>query len=696
MRTFIFFFCMLLTGIGLHAQDEKSQAFRQWQDNKYSMFIHFGLYSQLGGMWKGQPVTNGYSEQIMAFAPIPKKEYERLTSEFNPDQFNADSIASLAKRAGMRTIVLTSKHHDGFCLFRTKTTDYNLYDASPCKRDLVKEMADACKRTGLHFGLYFSLIDWHYPYASPMSPHNADFITSKHHEYSKAQLNELLTNYGPISELWFDMGSNTPEQSKELYELVHRLQPDCMVSGRLGNDQYDFCVMGDNEYPEATLQTPWQTAASMFDETWSYRSWQKRGKVEDKVKEKIRNLINVVSHGGNFLLNIGPEGDGSVVPFEKKVLENIGKWLDKYGYAIYGCKPSPFHTDFDWGTATRNGNRLYLFLSGNYPKDGKISFRMPGYTLRKGEGKMATYLQYGDEVVLTIPASAYKDKMTHVLTLDFDKDIEPIAEKSVKSMTLTSDNATPLYSYSCFDYYSNYKSTIGYSWSFEQILLKQLDLYYTDQEKGRSISLIIDGKIYEETLDKGKFQTLNPLPGTKWGTLYICGPSGATFNTPSSLKTDMTHAPAGGKWKEIPTDSGSIACGIIETCFLMQYIESPKAQKIVAEIGAGNGIEVYVNGQSIMKHLNPYRCTFRAEKVLLPLKKGNNQVVVRLYNRFENNINYLLRPAKSPRIYHQEITLPEILNGKNHTIIVRPYAPASRHADAELSNLRIRLRRIAM
>lgn len=138
-------------------------------------------------------------------------------------------------------------------------------------------MAEACKRGGINFGIYFSLIDWHFPQAYPISSHNCDFITPQHHEFTKAQVTELLTNYGPISELWFDMGSNTPEQSKELYQLVHRLQPDCMVSGRLGNDQYDFSVMADNTYPEGSLQTAWQTAASMFDETWSYRSWQKRG-----------------------------------------------------------------------------------------------------------------------------------------------------------------------------------------------------------------------------------------------------------------------------------------------------------------------------------------------------------------------------------------------------------------------------------
>ena len=162
-----------------------------------------------------------------------------------------------------------------------------------------------------------------------MSPHNADFITEAHHAFSKAQLKELLTNYGKISELWFDMGANTPTQSKELYKLVHHYQPDCMVSGRLGNDQYDFCVMADNDYPDKTLHAPWQSAASMFDETWGYRAWQDRGCIENKVREKTRSLINVVSRGGNYLLNIGPKGNGAVVDFEKEVLEQVGDWLSR-------------------------------------------------------------------------------------------------------------------------------------------------------------------------------------------------------------------------------------------------------------------------------------------------------------------------------------------------------------------------------
>ena len=661
------------------------------------MFIHFGLYSELGGVWNGKPVERGYSEQIQSFAGIFSDWYAETALRFNPVNFNADSIVALAKNAGMRSIVITTKHHDGFCMFNTATTEYNSYDATPCKRDFIKEMSDACKKGNINLGLYFSIIDWNYPHAYPISSHNCDFITPQHHELSKNQVTELLTKYGPISELWFDMGSNTPEQSKELYELVHKLQPDCMVSGRLGNDFYDFSVMADNAYPETALQCPWQSAASMFNETWSYRSWQKRGSVHEKAMEKLRSLINVVSHGGNFLLNIGPKGDGSVVPFERDVLLEIGEWLEKNGDAIYGTEASPFRTQFDWGTITRKGRNLYLILSGKYPENGRIDLYMPEYELVRGDGKLATCIQKNGKVEITIPASAYKGNTINVLTLEFTQEIKEQNGEHVKSIILTAENATPNYSYSCFDYYSNFRSTVSYSWNFEQLMLKQLEILYTEKETGKSLDIELDGKKYNVTLNDGKTSMLSVASGTIWGKQYICGPGSGLFDAPSTIKTDLDNPPVKGKeWKEAEEGNNSIQSGILETYFVMQNVESPKEQYVIMEAGAGNGIEIYLNGKSVMKHLNPYRCKFKSEKVLLNLKKGNNQIVMRVYNRFEKDVEYLLRPSEDQTIYKQEITLPEMINGKLHNLKVRQSGLPSIHSDTDLSNLRIRLRRIAL
>lgn len=667
----------------LHAPAQISQeAFQKWHQNKYSMFIHFGLYSELGGVWEGKPVTRGYSEQIQSFAGIFSDWYGDTALRFNPTLFNADSIVTLAKEAGMRSIVITTKHHDGFCLFHTATTDYNSYDATPAKRDYVKEISEACRRGGINFAIYYSLIDWHFPQAYPISSHNCDFITPQHHEFTKAQVTELLTHYGPVSELWFDMGSNTPEQSKELYQLVHKLQPDCMVSGRLGNDQYDFSVMADNKYPEGALQTAWQTAASLFDETWSYRSWQERGDVHTKAMEKLRSLINVVSHGGNFLLNIGPKGDGSVVPFESAVLKEIGGWLKQNGEAIYGTEASPFRETFDWGTITRKANKLYLILSGDYPANGEIKLPLQGYTVKDAQGNLTRTIQKDNKLCINLPATAYDNKSIQVLTLTFDR--------PVQTQTVTHGRRTPNYSYSCFDYYSNYRSTVSYEWNFTQPSIREIEFTYTPQEVGKELSVEVNGMTYPVTLNEGIPQPLVISSKTSWGERYWCGPGSSLFDAPATLDVNKEKTPIkSGQWEAVSEEQATFPANILETYFLMQQVYSPKAQKVLVEVGAGNGLEVYLNGKSIMKHLNPYRCTFRTEKVLLPLEKGDNQIVLRLYNRFEKETGYLLRPAAEQVIYKQKIMLPKPMVGKTHTIKVRQNHLPAIHQDTELSNLSI-------
>lgn len=312
---------------------ERLNATERWQSLQFGMFIHFGLYSLAGGCWNGKPVKKGYCEQILSHGNIPQADYEALMSDFRIPHFDAQLIAETAKKAGMRYLVITSKHHDGFCLFDTKTTDYNSV-RSACKRDIVAELAAACKKNGLAFGVYFSLIDWHCPWALPISSHNSDRIPEKHHAYNMAQLTELMTNYGEICELWLDMGHPTRQQSQEMYDLVHGLQKNIMINGRIWNDKGDFATMADNEMPELPegryeLNVPWQTPASIYKETWGYKSWQERTDAQGKIRNLTDSLRRVVSHGGNYLLNIGPDNEGNIVPFEKEVLEGIGENLRK-------------------------------------------------------------------------------------------------------------------------------------------------------------------------------------------------------------------------------------------------------------------------------------------------------------------------------------------------------------------------------
>ena len=672
MKKFFTLLMVALLCIGASAQIA-TDAYNKWHQNKYSMFIHFGLYSVYGGVYNGKPVTFGYSEQIQSFAGIFSDWYGDTALEFDPVKFNADEIVALAKEAGMRSIVITTKHHDGFCMFKTATTAYNSVDATPSKRDYVKELSDACRRGGINFAIYFSLIDWNFPHAYPISSHNCDFITPQHHEFTKAQVTELLTNYGPVSELWFDMGSNRPEQSKELYELVHKLQPNCMVSGRLGNGWYDFAVMADNTYPEGALQAPWQSAASMFDETWSYRSWQERGDKHVKAMEKLRSLINVVSHGGNFLLNIGPRGDGSVVEFESEVLKEIGAWLKTNGEAIYGTEASPFREDFAWGKSTRKGNKLYLILSGEYPTNGTIELNMPGYKLQDSKGILASANMKGNKLMVNLPKEAYNDQTIQVVELTFDREVLPQASANTAR--------TSNYSYDCFDYYSNYRSTVSYDWTLAKKSNK-VELTYTPEELGKEITM--NAQLVK--LEGGKAITLKVDPKTEWGKRYICGPEFNLFDRASTIEASLEKLPLrkkGGAWKEVNDEKITLPVNLIEDYYLMQTVESPKAQDILLDVAAGNAIELFVNGVSVMKHLNPYRCTYREEKVLVHLEKGTNVIVLRAYNRFEKETSLLLRPSAEQVIYKQNVTL----DAPADRVKVRRTGLATQHADTELHNL---------
>lgn len=664
------------------AQMSENESFDAWKNDKYSMFIHFGLYSYLGGEWEGEPVRRGYSEQIQSFGGIFGDWYASVADEFDPVCFDAAEIASLAKKAGMRSVVFTSKHHDGFCMFDTKTTEYNSVDLTPSKRDYVRELSDACAREGLKFGLYFSLIDWNYPQASPISSHNADFVTPDHHELNMAQVRELLTGYGPVSELWFDMGSLRPEQSRELYALVKELQPDCMVSGRLGNDVYDFAVMADNKLPEVALHAPWQSAASMFSETWSYRSWQERGEVQDKVAEKLRSLIDVVSRGGNYLLNIGPSGDGNVVPFEKDVLLGIGSWLDGNGYAIYGTEASPFREIYDWGAVTYRGNEIYLLLTGDMPQSGSAVLPMPaGYSLKDVRGASARMSRRG-ECVVQLNEDMYADPAdVHVVTLVFDKEVRPVPMNS---------GVWADYSYSCFDYYSNYRSSVAYNHAMAfRGSVKEIELVYAKSDIGRKVHVQVGDYECDVTLDGScaeELEGVTELYGYEFGRMR-----GGTF--------DRSLSVSGVEWSKADTDCFKYDTRPFANHLLAAAMKSEMPAWVVLEVTSGNGAEMAVVGEdpdenrSLFKHLNPYGTKSLTEQVLVEVPAGETHLVMRSYNRFEREGAIGLVLAEEQRLYRQKILVPASDRPKavGGRIVVRLSAAdaVSPHADCGLHNLRV-------
>ena len=335
-------------------QQQTEIALKEFRADHFGMFIHFGVYSKLGGVWKGEKIPY-YAEQIMNHARITVPEYEAVAREFNPTDFDADEIVLLAKNAGMKYIVFTTKHHDGFCMFDTQTTDYDIVDFTPYGKDIVKELADACHRHGMKLGLYYSLPDWHFPHGIPrLEPDSTtnctdyvnqvysplEIITPELEDYIVAQITELLTNYGEIYTMWFDMGLVTPEQSRRFRETVKRLQPQCLINGRIMNNMGDYMTLPDNGNISSYGDIYWDNPASLYN-TWGYKSWIERTELSQQIEAQKQRLLKTVVNGGNFLLNIGPDGTGKVIDYEKEVLNGIGQFLLENPDTLDHLQPCP-------------------------------------------------------------------------------------------------------------------------------------------------------------------------------------------------------------------------------------------------------------------------------------------------------------------------------------------------------------------
>ena len=394
----------------------------QWRQLGYGMFVHWGLYSELGGAWNGQPVKQGYSEQIQSWAKIPHEEYARVAERFTAERFDADAICRLAKDAGARYIVVTSKHHDGFAMFDTASTDFDIVDRTPFGRDPLKLLSDACRKLGLGFGVYFSLVDWHAGHA--FDPDNGNPIPASMEPLIEQQLRELMSNYGPIAEVWFDMATPTPEQSRRFAAIVRELQPQAAINGRVWNNVGDFVTLGDNESPPPSMQPPFQTPASIYHATWGYRSWQVRDDRDGKIRELVRGLVDVRAAGGNYLLNIGPKGDGSIVPFEAEMLHGIGDWLRRHPDAMPDATPSDLPPQ-SWGATSRSGDTLFLYL---HDWDDEIALYGVASDPRRivldaAPADARQPLQWrrdGDTLHIVLPARMRADPVLPVLRIEFD------------------------------------------------------------------------------------------------------------------------------------------------------------------------------------------------------------------------------------------------------------------------------------
>lgn len=364
MKKFVLIITIILALFGYSCNDnietdcnpsqQTETALEEFRADHFGLFIHFGVYSKLGGIWKGEKIPY-YAEQIMNHARITIPEYEAVAKEFNPTYFNADEIVQLAKNAGMKYIVFTTKHHDGFCMFNTQTTDYDIVDFTPYGKDIVKELADACHRHGMKLGFYYSLPDWHFPYGIPrLEPDSTtnctehvnqvysplEIITPELEDYIVAQLTELLTNYGDIYTMWFDMGLVTSEQSQRFRETVKSIQPQCLINGRIMNNMGDYMTLPDNGNISSYGDIYWDNPASLYN-SWGYKSWIERPTLDKQIETQKQRLLTTVVNGGNLLLNIGPDGTGKILDYEKDVLNGIGDFLREHPDTLNRLQPCP-------------------------------------------------------------------------------------------------------------------------------------------------------------------------------------------------------------------------------------------------------------------------------------------------------------------------------------------------------------------
>jgi len=416
----------------------KDERMEWWRDARFGLFIHWGLYAVPAGTYQGERVK-GIGEWIMNNGKIPVVEYEKFAGQFNPIGFNADQWVRLAKNAGMKYIVITSKHHDGFCLWDSKVTSYDIMDATPFKRDILKELAATCKKQGVKLCFYHSIMDWHHPDAqAPFYPNYND--TSKSNPnfaryvdtYMKPQLAELVKNYGPLGVLWFDgewIKDWTEPQGKALYEYVRSLQPTILINNRVGkgrkgmeglnkstDDAGDFGTPEQQVPPTGLPGVDWETCMTMND-TWGFKSYDDNWKSTEQL---IQTLVDVASKGGNFLLNVGPTPEGLIPEASVERLKGMGQWMAVNSESIYGTTASPFGRP-DWGRCTAKGNKRYLHVF-QWPTDGKLEVPLAGaaadraYLLADKKQARLPVTEDADRVTISLPEKA-PDAVDSVIVL---------------------------------------------------------------------------------------------------------------------------------------------------------------------------------------------------------------------------------------------------------------------------------------
>ncbi len=422
------------------SQADRDARMKWWREARFGMFIHWGLYAVPAGEYNGLK-SDRIGEWIQDWANIPREEYEKYAAEFNPVKFDAAEWVRIAADAGMKYIVITSKHHEGFSMFDSDVSDYDIVDSTPYGKDPIAALSQECKKQGIKFCFYYSIMDWHHPsqyveqddrFRTAGSGQNRILEDQKEEyvKYMKAQLRELVEKYDPAV-LWFDgewVNWWTEADGKDLYNYCRSLKPSIIINNRVGKGRQGMQGMnkgpdyaGDFGTPEQEIPatglpgSDWETCMTMND-TWGFKSYDENWKSTETL---VRQLIDTASKGGNYLLNVGPTADGQIPEASVTRLKGIGEWMKVNGEAIYGTSASPFEA-LDWGRATTKDNKIYLSVF-DWPK-GALEVPLPEQEITRAylladPGKDLKLKKGEASLSISVPAKAL-DPIATVIVLE--------------------------------------------------------------------------------------------------------------------------------------------------------------------------------------------------------------------------------------------------------------------------------------
>jgi alpha-L-fucosidase len=399
-----------------------------WREARFGMFIHWGIYSVPAGTWQGKQIP-GIGEWIMNRGKIPVADYARFAEQFNPVRFDADAWVRLAQEAGMKYIIITSKHHDGFAMFKSKASPYNIVDATPFKRDPLKELAAACQKHGVKLGFYYSQAqDWHHRGGAASGgqwdkPAQEGDMDAYIRDIAVPQVKEILTNYGPIAVLWWDTPTNMTRERADMLAPLVKLQPGIITNNRLGGGYMGDTETPENKVPATGYPRDWEACMTMND-TWGFKSYDHNWKSGEKL---IHTLVDIASKGGNYLLNVGPTAEGEIPAPSVERLKQVGAWMAKNRESIYATTASPFRR-LEWGRATQKPGKLYLNVF-TWPKDGTLVVPMRGTAknayLLSAPGTALALSPSPAGLKVKVPANA-PDPISSVIVLEGVGQVDPL------------------------------------------------------------------------------------------------------------------------------------------------------------------------------------------------------------------------------------------------------------------------------